>query len=86
MIVGGLATGLFQVHGISSATVTFEGTIDGTNFVAVQATSLAAGTGATTTTADGLFRIDLRGFTQVRCRISAYSSGTITVTGNAVER
>lgn len=70
-----------QIVGITTATVTWEGTVDGTNWVAVRATNLNAGTDATTATADGIYRLTVLGFKQVRARISAYTSGTITVTG-----
>lgn len=70
-----------QVQGITTATVTWEGTIDGTNWVAVRATNLNSGSDATTATADGIYRLTVLGFNQVRARISAYTSGTITVTG-----
>lgn len=70
-----------QVQGITTATVTWEGTVDGSNWVAIQATNLNSGAAATTATADGLFRLTVLGLRQVRARISAYTSGTITVTG-----
>ena len=82
---GIMATMVMQVKGITSATITFEATIDGTNWVAVQATPLTTGTAATTTAADGLFRLDCRGLVSVRARISAWVSGTITVTAVSVE-
>ena len=71
-----------QVTGITSATITWEATIDGTNWVATGVLSLAdLSTVATTTTANGLFRVPVEGFTQFRARISTYATGTITVTG-----
>jgi hypothetical protein len=73
-----------QVQGISTATITWEATIDGTNWQGVRATPLATGTAAATATADGLYTIDVRGLASVRARISAWTSGTITVTAVAV--
>ena len=78
---GAMTVLTMQVTGITTATITFEGTIDGTNFVAVQATNLNSGSAATTATADGLYRITVLGLVSVRARISAYTSGTITITG-----
>lgn len=78
---GSYATLALQVQGITTATITWEATIDGTNWVAVQATPLTTGTAATTATADGLFRVNVTGLVSFRARISAYTSGTITVTG-----
>lgn len=70
-----------QVTGISGDTITFEGTIDGTNWVAVLCENQTSGTSATTATADGIYRYIVGGVRQVRARISSYSAGTIIVTG-----
>ncbi len=81
---GGAMTALtFQVTGITTATITWEAMIDGTNWVAVQVKNLNSGTEATTATADGLYRFTCLGLMQVRARISAWTSGTIYVTGVA---
>lgn len=78
---GAMTVLTMQVTGITTATITFEATIDGTNWVAILATNLANDTTATTTTADGIYRITVLGLVSARARISAYTSGTITVTG-----
>lgn len=78
---GSYTTLTMQVVGITTATITWEATIDGTNWVAIQTTNLNTGTAATTTTADGLFRLTSLGLTSVRARISAWTAGTITVNG-----
>jgi hypothetical protein len=70
-----------QVEGISGDTITFEGTIDGTNWIAVQCENLNSGDKGTTATADGLYRFVIGGVRQVRARVSTYSAGTINVTG-----
>lgn len=70
----------FQITGTFSQTLTFEATIDGTNWVALMATNLNTGTGATTTTAAGLFRVDATGLTRFRVRCSAHTSGSSVVT------
>lgn len=69
-----------QVTGITTATVTFEGTVDGTNYVSVGLAAVATGTVATSATADGMFYLP-RGLhlNMFRARISAWTSGTITV-------
>lgn len=69
-----------QITGITSATVTFEATIDGSNWVAHNATPVASTTAATTTTADGIFYANVVGITSFRARISTYVSGTIITT------
>jgi len=79
--VTGYATSTVQIDGITSATVTFEGTVDGTNWVAIVATDRNDGTtSATTATSDGLYVVDVRGLAYLRCRISVYATGKITIT------
>lgn len=81
---GAHTTLTMQVAGITTATITFEATVDGSNWVAVACTNLNDGTAATTATANGLYRLTCLGLVSVRARISAYTSGTITVIGVAV--
>lgn len=78
---GGLSV---QIIGITSATITFEGTVDGANWVAQRAVNKATGAVATTATADGIYLFDVVGIRKFRARISAYTSGTIMATANAV--
>ena len=82
--VGGLAAVGVQVEGITTATVNFEATIDGSTWYAVQGVNLNDGAVATSTTADALFLVPVAGVDQLRCRISGWSVGTITVTGKGV--
>jgi len=79
--VGDLASLVMQVTGTFVGTVTFEATVDQTNWVAVQTINLNDGTVGTTGTAAGLYACVVAGLKQVRARISAYTSGSITVTG-----
>jgi len=72
-----------QVQGITTATVNFESTIDGTNWAAHEVVNIANGSKSTSTTADGKFRTPVGEVRKLRCRISGYSGGTITVKGNA---
>lgn len=78
---GAMTVLTMQIAGISGDTITFEATIDGSNWVAVQATNLNSGSAATTATANGLYRLTVLGLLSVRARISTYSAGTITVNG-----
>lgn len=80
---GGCTTLAMQITGITTATVTFEATIDGTNWVAVLATNITSGSAATTATANGIYRMDCSALVSVRARISAWTSGAVTVTGVA---
>lgn len=82
----GGAGATFQVAGTFVGTVTWEATIDGTNWIGVAVADLASTTRARTltTTAPGLLLLDgVRGVQLVRARVSAWTSGTITVTGSA---
>lgn len=81
---GGIETVVAQVQGITTATITWEATVNGTNWVAIQGTNLTSGAAASDATVDGLYRIDARGLLKVRARISAYTAGTITVTAKGV--
>lgn len=70
-----------QITGTFVGTVTWEGTVDGTNWIALQATNANDDSRATTATAPGIYSIVLHGCVQFRARISAYTSGSITVKG-----
>jgi hypothetical protein len=83
MTVDGFAGVMVQIQGITIATVTFEATIDGTNWVAIEGNNVSSGASATTATADGLYFVSVAGVHQFRCRISAYTSGSIAVVGQA---
>jgi hypothetical protein len=72
-----------QVEGITTAVVSFQGTIDGSTWYAVEAVNVSTGAVVTSTAADGLFRLPVGDVRQVRCPVSGYSAGTITVVGNA---
>ncbi len=80
---GAHTTLTMQIVGITTATITFEGTIDGTNWVSVPATNITSGASAATATANGVYRLTCTGLMQVRARVSAWTSGTITVYGVA---
>ena len=74
----------FAVTGTFSATLTFEATLDGTNWFAYSA--LAPGVGAATSrvytatvATTGLWQINAAGFSAVRVRCSAYTSGTAAI-------
>lgn len=82
----GLALVGVQIEGITTATITFEGTIDSSNWVAVLAANMQTGATGTTATADGLYVVSVSGLQQLRCRISSYTAGTITATGLGLEQ
>jgi len=60
--------------------VTFEGRIGDGAWTAVEAVDAGnSATKATTRNAVGLFRVDCSGLTQVRCRLSTATGGTLIV-------
>jgi hypothetical protein len=78
---GAMSVLAMQVTGITTATITFEATIDGSNWVSILAENVTSGAEAATATANGIYRITALSMVQIRARISAYTSGTITVIG-----
>lgn len=81
---GGLNSAAIQLSGTFSATVTFEATVDGINWVAILATNMTSGSAATTATAAGIYQIaNIGGLLKIRARISAYTSGALDVFGRA---
>ena len=70
-----------QVSGTFVGTITWEATLDGTNWIAIGLTNLNTANVATTTTVAGIFRVSCAGLALLRARISAYTSGAITVHG-----
>ncbi len=84
MDVGGLSGVAVQISGISSDTITWEATIDGSNWVAVRAMNANDGAVATTATADGIYIVPVAGLDQLRARVSTHGSGTINAVGKGV--
>lgn len=72
-----------QVTGTFVGTVTWEVTVDGSTWVGILLAPPSTGTGALTATAPGVFTASVAGLTQFRARVSAYTSGAITVTALA---
>lgn len=83
--VAGHGTVAVQVSGTFSATVNFEGTVDGTNWLAVQGVNAGTGAVVSAATAPGLFLIPVAGLDKFRARVSGYTSGSVTVTARAVQ-
>ena len=61
-------------------TITFEATVDGTTWVAVPGVNKATGVTATTTSATGIYIVDIGGCAQFSARISAASGCSVTCT------
>ena len=69
-----------HVTGTFVGTVTFEGTIDDSNWFAVGLKTAADGAAVTSATAAGAFKLPADGpvLSQFRANITAYTSGSIT--------
>lgn len=74
-----------QVAGTWSGTITFRGSVDGTNFIDISCTTTASGQASrTTTTTNGIFTCGVGGMQSLRVVMTTYSSGTASVTSRAV--
>jgi len=82
--VDGFGPMAFQVTGTFVGTVTFEASLDGSNYVSIVVYDLPTNTAATTATAPNIFYSNVHALHHVRARVSAYTSGNITVLARAV--
>lgn len=83
--VVGQASAVIAITGTFSATVTFEGTLDGTNWFSVYATKIGDGGVASTASTTGLYRIACASITSIRARVSTWASGALTATGRTTQ-
>jgi len=77
--VSGYPYAVFQAIGTFVGTITFQATLDGSNWHNILLENLTTGVLGTTTTATGLYKADTIGLSIVRANITAYTSGSITV-------
>lgn len=78
----GYATSLISVTGTFSATVNFEASADGTtNWVPVLGTKAGTTTTSTVATEAGDWIFNVAGFTNIRARVSGFTSGSVTAKG-----
>jgi hypothetical protein len=80
---------MIQVTGTFEADVEFEGTVDGSNWVAVGLQPVAtpftvASVATSTSDTAGVWYGNLPGLKAVRARISDYTSGNVTAFGRAI--
>lgn len=75
--VRGLAGVAVQLSGTFVGTVTFEGTIDGANWTALNLVPSNSATAASTATTTGIWMGNCAGLDAVRARLSAYTSGSV---------
>lgn len=81
--VSGMSVAGVHLRGTFSATVTWEGSIDGTNWSSIRAMNMGDGVVAATATTAGLYLLSVAGLSLIRARISAFTSGNVTVEGQA---
>jgi len=79
----GMSSLVVQISGSFSATVTWQASVDGTNYIAIQAENMASGAVATTATAAGLYRLSVAGLRLFRANMTWVSGTSITATGLA---
>jgi hypothetical protein len=79
--LNGVSTATIQITGSWVATVQFEGSTDGTNYFSINAIPVGGGTTVTSATANGNWNVNVAGLQLMRVRASAYTSGTIVITG-----
>lgn len=86
LTLNGQANTAFQLTGTWTATVTFEASNDNTNWTSIyayRASDNSISQTVTNSTNNDIYRCTTAGFGYVRVRCSAYTSGTIAVTGIA---
>lgn len=88
MDLNGSATAVFDVRATTAnLTVVFEGTVDGTNYVSLPGFNPVLESYLSSiviTTAHGAaYLIKCSGFRRIRARVSAFTSGSVVVTGRA---
>ena len=81
----GQTTVMVQVTAIGVLTLSFEATVDGTNFFAVNMYPVLGGASVNSTTTNGQWLAVIAGAFQFRTRVSAYTSGTVLVSSNATQ-
>lgn len=79
----GYGVSSLAISGTFVATITFEGQGPDGNWYPINARLRGAGSIAATTTSTGLYEINCLGLTAVRANITAYTSGNVTVKGQA---
>ncbi len=85
MEVSGFSSVAFQISGTFVGTVTFEATVDASNWFAVPGLNVVTRAIVTTMSVPGIVQVPCAGYASVRARVSAWTSGTIRVEALASE-
>lgn len=76
----GAGSAAVQVTGTWTGTISFKVSVDGVNFVAINALPPTSSSAVTTTTSNGVWTIQLGGYSQVQVIATAAWTGTAVVT------
>jgi len=83
--VSGQATVQLTISGTyTGLTIVIEGTEDGTNYSTINVVQLGTNTISSSVSANGVYQAAVAGLITIRARISAISTGSVTVTAHAV--
>lgn len=85
MHVTGISSVVAQISGTFVASVTWQGTVDESNWVSIQAENLATGAVSSKATATGLYKLNVAGLRRIRANMTWTSGTSITVIGVATE-
>lgn len=78
--LSGQTTVAIGIQGMFTGTLVFEGTVDGTNYLALNAAPVSGGAATSSTTGTGAWLASISGLVGLRVRSSAWTSGGATIT------
>jgi hypothetical protein len=79
LTTSGYGSVAIQITGSFVATVTFEGSVDASTYASLLCSAIASGSTVTSASATGVWICSTGGLKSVRGRVSAYTSGTVTI-------
>lgn len=79
-VAGGMNAATAQITGTWVGTIQFEGTVDGTNWVPINGVYAGGTAPGPTITANGVVRLTPGGLASIRLNMTAWTSGTATIT------
>ena len=84
--VAGMVLAAIQTTGTWVGTLQFEATINEDDWFSIEATPIPTGTNISSVTANDKWTVNILGYSKIRVRCSAYTSGRVSVTARAVAR
>ena len=79
MSMNGCSSAAIMIAGTWVGTITFEASLDGTTWAAINAVSASTSMPQTTATVNGLYRLTPGGVQQIRANMTAFTSGSATL-------